>query len=503
MGDYGPVLQGLMVLLQPENMAWLVLGFVSGVIVGAIPGLSEGTYLAVMLPFTLYMDIWTALFFMTGVYMGSEAGGEFPSILLNMPGTVGTVASTFEGYPLTLKGFGGQAIGCSVTSSTIGGVLGALGYMVIGPLLGAFALKFTSPEMFMVSVFGLTAVGSVTGTSILKGLLSGLMGLLISTTGTDFLVGIPRATFGILELYDKVPLLPALIGLFGFAELIRLSGREFVVSRDVVKYHWWRAPVEGLRIAIGYPFVQLRSFLIGLIIGIIPGTGAATSTVVSYGQARQWSKQPELFGTGIYEGLIATDSANNATVGGAIIPTMTLGIPGSGTTTIFLAAMMLQGLRPGPGFWERYPVEAYAVGWSIMLSAILCLTLLPLAAYFVRVAFIPTRILIPVVAVFCIVGVYTSRYYPVDIGIMVVFSLMSLAMKRYGYSPPAMLLGLILGPMAEENFFRSLSLGGWWIFVQKPVSLALLLCAVASAMLPMALSYFRKGSQARGAKSDA
>jgi putative tricarboxylic transport membrane protein len=348
MGDYGPVLQGLMLLLQPENIAWLTLGFFSGVLVGAIPGLNEGTYLAVMLPFTLYMDLWTALFFMTGAYMGAEAGGEYPSILLNMPGTVGTVATTFEGYPLTQKGFPGQAIGCSVTSSTIGGVCGAIGYMVIGPILGAFALKFTSPEMFMVSIFGLTAVASVTGASIVKGLISGLMGLLISTTGTDFLVGIPRATFGILELYDKIPLLPALMGLFGFAELIRLSGREFIISKEVVKYHWLKAPLEGLRIAIGYPFVLMRSFIVGLVIGIIPGTGAATSTVVSYGQARQWSKHPELFGTGTYEGLIATDAANNASVGGAIIPTLTLGIPGSGTTVIFLAAIMLQGLRPGP-----------------------------------------------------------------------------------------------------------------------------------------------------------
>jgi putative tricarboxylic transport membrane protein len=499
MGDYGPVLQGLMLLLQPENIAWLTLGFFSGVLVWAIPGLNEGTYLAVMLPFTLYMDLWTALFFMTGAYMGAEAGGEYPSILLNMPGTVGTVATTFEGYPLTQKGFPGQAIGCSVTSSTIGGVCGAIGYMVIGPILGAFALKFTSPEMFMVSIFGLTAVASVTGASIVKGLISGLMGLLISTTGTDFLVGIPRATFGILELYDKIPLLPALMGLFGFAELIRLSGREFIISKEVVKYHWLKAPLEGLRIAIGYPFVLMRSFIVGLVIGIIPGTGAATSTVVSYGQARQWSKHPELFGTGTYEGLIATDAANNASVGGAIIPTLTLGIPGSGTTVIFLAAIMLQGLRPGPEFWAKYSLEAYAIGWGVMVSALMCLMLLPLAAYFVRVAFVPTRILIPIVAVFCIVGVYTSRYYPIDIGLMVVFSLLSLAMKKYGYSPPALLLGLILGPMAEENFFRSLALGGPWIFFMKPISLALLLCSIVSAATPGLLSFLRKTRLAREA----
>lgn len=492
MGEADVILKGLSLLLRPENLLWLTFGFVSGVIVGAIPGLNEGTYLAVMLPFTLYMDIWTALFFMTGAYMGAEAGGEFPSILMNMPGTVGTVASTFEGYPLTLKGYPGQAIGCSVTSSVIGGVLGGFSYMVIGPLLGAVALKFTSPEMFMVSVFGLTAVGSVTGTSLAKGLVSGLMGLLISTTGTDFLVGAPRATFGVIELYDKIPLLPALMGLFGFAELIRLSSREFVISSSVVRYHWLRAPLEGLRRALGYPFVQLRSFIIGLIIGIIPGTGAATSTVVSYGQARQWSRHPEEFGKGTFEGLVATDNANNATVGGAIIPTVVLGIPGSGTTAIFLAAMMLQGLRPGPGFWEKFPVEAYAIGWSIVASAMMCLILLPLAAYFVRVAFIPTRILVPIIAVFCIVGVYTSRYYLVDIKIMVIFALLSLAMKKYNYSPPAMLLGLILGPMAEENFFRSLSLGGALIFVQKPISLLLLLCAIASALTPVTLAYARR-----------
>ncbi len=491
--EYEAILKGLMLLLQPENLAWLMLGFVSGVIVGSIPGLSEGTYLAVMLPFTIYMNIWTALFFMTGAYMGAEAGGSYPSILMNMPGTVGTVATTFEGYPLTQKGLPGQAIGASVTSSTIGGILGAITFMLLGPLIGGYSLKFTSPEMFMVSVFGLTAVASVTGKSVSKGLASALMGLLISTTGTDFIIGMPRATFGILELYDKVPLLPALLGLFGFSELLRLAGREFIVSSSIATYSWLKAPYEGLKIAITYPFVIMRSYLVGMIIGMIPGAGAATATVVSYGQARQWSKEPEKFGTGTFEGLVATDVSNNACIPGALVPTLTLGIPGSGTTVVFLAAMMLQGLRPGPGFWENFSVEAYAIGWGVLMSAILVMIIcFPLAGYFARIAFVPTRILIPIIAAICIIGAYSRRFYLIDIGMMVIFSLIGLTMRKYGYSPVALLLGLVLGPMAEENFFRSLSIGGPLIFLQKPISLALLFCAIASAMVPFALNYFRK-----------
>lgn len=495
MYDLSILQQGLAIAFTPQNLLWLFLGLLMGLVVGIIPGFSEGTYLAIILPFTLYMDPWSALIFMTAIYMGAESGGEYPSILLNLPGTVGTFASAFEGYPLTRRGLPGQALGCSIAASTAGGILGGLAFMFVGPLIGVYAAKFQSPELFMVAVFGLTAVASVTGESVLKGLTSAVMGLLLATTGADLIVGTSRASFGFHELDEGIPLLPALIGLFGFAELLRQTGgREGAAT--FVNYPRFLAPLQGMREALRYPGALVRSTLIGLLIGIIPGVGAATATVVSYGQAKKWSKHPEQFGTGSFEGLLSTDSSNNACVPGTLIPTLALGMPGSGSTAVMLAALMLHGLRPGPGFWEKYAAEAYALGFASISSTILMLVLcFFIAKTLIRIAFLPTRLLAPLIAVMCIVGVYTHRAMLFDVGLMVVFGLVGLLLQAHRYSIPALLLGLILGPMAEENFFRSLELGGPMIFLAKPLSAALLTISAGLLLWPVAQSWRQNRSE--------
>jgi putative tricarboxylic transport membrane protein len=231
-----------------------------------------------------------------------------------------------------------------------------------------------------------------------------------------------------------------------------------------------------------------RSAIIGMIVGIIPGAGATPANVISYGQARQWSREPEKFGTGTYEGLVATDVSNNAVVPGALIPTLTLGIPGSGTAVIMMAALMLQGIRPGPGFYEEYAVQAYAIGWSLTLCAVFIMFIcLPLAGNFARVAYMPLRILIPLICMACVIGVFSARQFLVDLGIMVIFGLLGFIIRRYGYSPVALLLALILGKLMEDNFFRSLLVGDWYIFFVKPISLTLFVLSILSLMLPYLL----------------
>jgi putative tricarboxylic transport membrane protein len=497
------LLLGLDLVTSWENLLWLILGFTTGLIVGAIPGLVESTFLAVMLPFTIYMDVWSAVFFMTGGYVASEAAGSYPAILLNMPGTPGASATTFEGYALTKKGFPGQAVGVSVTSSAIGTLCGALLFMFLGPLFGNFAFNFNSPEMFMLAVFGLTAVASLTGDDAIKGLLSALLGLLIATTGLDLFNALPRATFGFLEVYDSIPLLPALLGLFGFSEILVLANRPSIITSQGITYKGLRAPLEGVRIALAHPFVILRSTIIGLLVGIIPGAGGTAANVISYGQAKQWSKQPEKFGKGTYEGLVATDTSNNAVVPGALIPTLTLGIPGSPTTVVFLAALMLQGIRPGPGFYESHATQAYAIGWGLIMCSVLVMAVgLPLAGTFARVAFVPTRILVPLISVACIIGVFSARQYLIDIQIMVLFGVLGFIVKRYGYSPVALLLGLILGNLLEDNFYRSIMVGGPQIFFTKPIALSLMFLSALSLALPAALRYAARDRAAKSSERE-
>ena len=488
MWDTDAVVQGLELLFTWRNVIFLLIGFTSGMLVGAIPGLVESTYLAIMLPFTVYMDVWTAIFFMTGAYVGAEAAGSYPAILMNMPGTPGTSATTFEGYALTKTGLPGQAIGVSVASSAFGTFIGALMFMGLGPIFAMFALNFGSPEMFMLAVFGMTAVASLTGKSVLKGLISAVLGLLIATTGLDLFNALPRAHFGIMEVYDSIPVLPALLGLFGFSEILVLANKDTISTGATAGYRGLKAPLEGARKALTYPFVMARSAIIGMIVGIIPGAGATPANVISYGQARQWSREPEKFGTGTYEGLVATDVSNNAVVPGALIPTLTLGIPGSGTAVIMMAALMLQGIRPGPGFYEEYAVQAYAIGWSLTLCAVFIMFIcLPLAGNFARVAYMPLRILIPLICMACVIGVFSARQFLVDLGIMVIFGLLGFIIRRYGYSPVALLLALILGKLMEDNFFRSLLVGDWYIFFVKPISLTLFVLSILSLMLPYLL----------------
>ena len=488
MWDTDAVVQGLELLFTWRNVIFLLIGFTSGMLVGAIPGLVESTYLAIMLPFTVYMDVWTAIFFMTGAYVGAEAAGSYPAILMNMPGTPGTSATTFEGYALTKKGLPGQAIGVSVASSAFGTFIGALMFMGLGPIFAMFALNFGSPEMFMLAVFGMTAVASLTGKSVLKGLISAVLGLLIATTGLDLFNALPRAHFGIMEVYDSIPVLPALLGLFGFSEILVLANKDTISTGATAGYRGLKAPLEGARKALTYPFVMARSAIIGMIVGIIPGAGATPANVISYGQARQWSREPEKFGTGTYEGLVATDVSNNAVVPGALIPTLPLGIPGSGTAVIMMAALMLQGIRPGPGFYEEYAVQAYAIGWSLTLCAVFIMIIcLPLAGNFARVAYMPLRILIPLICMACVIGVFSARQFLVDLGIMVIFGLLGFIIRRYGYSPVALLLALILGKLMEDNFFRSLLVGDWYIFFVKPISLTLFVLSILSLMLPYLL----------------
>jgi putative tricarboxylic transport membrane protein len=493
MYDFQAIAQGFQNLFTLHIIIALLIGFGLGYVVGVIPGFNDANLMSIMLPFSLLLDPTSAIVTMSALYASAVAAGSIPAILMNIPGTPSSAATCFEGYPLAKQGLAGLALGISLASSTVGAVAGVALALLVSPVIGTFALKFGPAEMFMIAVLGMTVVGSLTGPNLAKGLLATVFGILISLIGEDAMTGYPRCTFGIYELYEGLPLVPCLLGLFGFSELIFLMKQTAIASKDsAYDIPEMKQVLQGIRAALRYPATLLRSSVIGEIIGIIPGAGTVIGGFISYGMAKQWSTKPEKFGKGHAEGLVAVDSANNAAAAGAMVPLLTLGIPGSGSTMVMLAALMLHGVRPGPRFFLNLQVEAYTILFSLMVASLLILFVgVPLARYAQKVTFVPTKVLVPVVAILLFLGSYAWRFVPFDIILMIVFGVMAVIFRQYGYPVTAVLLAIILGPIAENNFIRAISIGGAEIFYQSPIVLLLLALTLFSLFSPLMLRVFK------------
>lgn len=483
---------GLQELCTPQALLFILIGAVIGLLAGAIPGLNDTNILTLFLSFVVFLDPFPAVILMTAVFIACQTAGSIPAILINIPGTPSTAASTLEGYPMTKKGMAGQALGCSFASSLMGTVSGGILALIFAPILGKYALSFGPPEMFMLALFGMTAVASLTGSSVPKGLLSAILGLLVGTIGLDYFIGVTRSTFGIPELYGGVPQIPLLLGLFGVGELYSLIFKKSIGTGGAkaeatdVKSQW-----EGFKAAFRYKKAMAISAVIGFVIGVIPGTGATIASFTSYGTSRSISKEPEKFGTGHYEGLVATDTANNSSVPGSIVPALTLGIPGSGTTVLFISAFLMHGMQPGPTFFSNYLPEANAIFLTVILVGILASIVGMIAAkYMVKIVSLPTYILGPLIAVFCLLGGYICRNKVNDLFIMLAFSILSIFLKRYNYSLPAFLLGVILGPIIEPNFFRALAISNndITVFVTRPICIVLWIMCAAALLMPKLIS---------------
>lgn len=489
------ILSGLGLLLQPEHLMWLPLGMLAGLLIGAIPGFNDTNFLAMVLPFTVYLGPMNAVVFMMACFCASQAAGSFPAILLNIPGTPSNAPTCLEGFKMTRQGRAGYAMGLSIGASTVGGILSALVALVITPVVGIYALNFGPAELFMMAIFGMTAVGSLTGKSLLKGLFSSALGLFVACVGTEFQEGYTRASFGFFELFEGFPLIPVLLGVFGFSELFSLVGEKNLVAEGIKKVNGFGPIIEGLKASMKQKINMIRSGLIGILVGLIPGTGAAIATWVSYGQAKQWSKTPDKFGTGHDEGLVAADACNNGVPGGALIPTVTLGIPGSGTTLVIMAALMINGVTPGPSFFGEHAVEAYAILFSLVVANILLLPIgLVVARLASNVTSVPNKYLVPIIALFCLIGAFASRQMLFDMYLVVIFGVFGALLTRFGYSVPAFLLGLLLGPLAERNFFWAVEIGGIDSFM-RPIALVILIATIAVLALPVILTKMVKSGK--------
>ena len=442
--------------LRPDVLLYVLLGAAAGVLVGAIPGLSVTMATALLVSITYSWETAHALAMIMGVYVVGVFAGAVPAILINVPGAPSSVVTALDGYPLARRGEGHRALRYAVVYSFVGTVFGVLVLWIAAGPVTALALRFRPMDYFLLALFGLTAVGSLTAKDPLKGLIAACIGLLLSMIGTDAIVGVPRLSFGLRALQGGIDTVPALVGLFGFAEVLRaLGGREAAPEA----FHAARGRV-GLRELFGQFLPSLYYSTIGVLIGALPGAGGPVASLLAYAQAKKLVKKPSApFGEGAVEGIAASESANNALVGGALIPMLTLAVPGDATTAVLLSVFYIHGLRPGPTFLSTSgDTFALLIGACLIASVFLLLIGLLAGPALSRLSAVPKKIMMPVVAVLCVVGAYACGGRLFDVAVMFAFGLLGFFLQRRDYPSAPVILGLVLGGMMDRSFRQAVSL---------------------------------------------
>jgi putative tricarboxylic transport membrane protein len=470
---------------------WVILpAILLGIVVGILPGFSPQNTLIMLLPLTLAVKVEMALAFMIALYCANHLAGGIPAILVKIPGSGGAAATTLDGYPMTQKGQAQQALVLCFTASVFGGLITTLATLALLPWLSQIGLVLRSVEMVVVMLFGLTLIAVIAAKDFLKGLIAGFFGLLIGVVGTDHIYNTPRATFGFLELYDGVPLVPALIGLFAISEALVMLEEKMIVGKEGRRQAvsaQWAGIVEGLRMSASKWWHIVWTGFVGLFIGIVPGAGASIAAFVAYQQSRLWSKHPELYGTGVPEGVIAPESANNGVTSGTLVPTLALGVPGGSTAAVMMIVLQYHGLVLGPRLFSSNPEIAYGVFVSMAVAYIFMMfTILPLARYVSRIVLIETTYLAPIITLVTIVAAFGERQYLFDMGLAVVFGVIGYIAHKTHYHVTAILIGIILGPLFEQYLVRSLriSQGDVAILFSSPIGNTLWAFLALSLVLP-------------------
>jgi len=470
-----------------------------GIVVGVLPGLTATMTIALLSGLTYGVEPRVAIPILISVYCGAIYGGSQSAILVNIPGTPSAAATTLDGYPLARKGEAGPAIGLATTASFIGGVLGVLAVAVATPLLAQVALEFGSWEYFLLAVFGIVISGNLTAEDLpIKGWISGFIGLLLSMVGLEGIHAFPRFSYGNVQLAAGISLIPALIGLFGIAEVLAVL--KDIKPRKVESQLTRIVPKIGE--VLSHWKATFKAALVGIGIGLIPGVGEDVAAWVSYDVCKRTSPQREKFGTGCYEGIVAAETANNACIGGAIIPMLALGIPGSGAAAVLLGGIWLHGIRPGPMIFFEFPTFPYELIGQLIVANVMMLILgLTLTRFTVRVLEIKKEIFMPLVVVLCIIGAYAVNMRIFDVYLMLGFGLLGYALRIGKFPAAPMTLGIILGPMADENFRRALSIadGSLAPFFTRPISLGLVILIVLlmlSQNKKLMAKIFRRGVSA-------
>ncbi|MBX2885792.1 MAG: tripartite tricarboxylate transporter permease [Granulosicoccus sp.] len=478
------LVSGLISLGDPSLLFLLVLATLGGVVIGALPGLNATTGAALLLPFTLTMEAVPAIAVMTAIYCAATFAGAITAILINTPGTSASATTCLDGYPLAMRGEAGRALGLAVIASTIGGVISIICLMIAAPLLARAAYHFSPPEYFALTLFGLSMLATIGDGSPVKNLISGSLGVFLALVGVDNLTTVERFTFASHNLYDGIGFVPVMIGIFGISELLVQSNALETVRERVI--------MKAVKLPSREDYAKvwktiLRSTGIGTFIGILPAEGATVASMIGYNEAKRWSKTPEEFGKGAIEGIAGSEAANNAATGGAMVPTLALGIPGSATAAVILAGLMVHGLRPGPAMFTEQASFAYAIFWSMLFVNILFLFIgLYGAKIFARITLVPTQLLWPSVFVFSVVGAYALEQSMFDVWVALTAGVLGYFMRRYGFSVVPLAIGLILGGMLEQRFGQSMVMldEQWWMIATRPLALFFLVLTALALFGP-------------------
>jgi len=483
---------GFSIALQPINLLYCFIGVFAGTLIGVLPGIGPVTGVAILIPITFGMNPTTAVIMLAGIYYGAMYGGSTTSILVNVPGESASVMTAVDGYQMARKGRAGAALGMSAIGSFIAGTASVLGLMLVAGPIVALALSFGPPEYFALMLLGLSTLTRLAGKSLVKGLAMGILGMLIGTVGLDPVAGVPRFTLGRPDLMDGISFVSVAMGLFAFGEI--LTNLEGSLDREIFSTKIGSV-LPTIQDWLDCKWTLVRSTLIGFVIGSLPGAGATVAAFMAYAVEKRASKNPEKFGQGAIEGVCASESANNAATGGALVPLLTLGIPSSATVAILMGALMMNGLRPGPLLMSEHPDFFWGLIASMYVGNVMLLVLnLPLVGLWVKLLKIPYPVLIPLILLFVQLGAYTVGGSLADLWIMFAFGAVGYLMRKFDYPAAPMVLALVLGPIMEKNLKLSLTIshGNPMIFLQRPICIALLALTALSLAWPLLIRLVTK-----------
>lgn len=486
MENLGHLAQGFIDLATPTALMWCVVGVFMGTIIGALPGLGPVAGIAILLPLCFTLDSVSALTLLMGIYQGAMFGGRISAILINVPGEPSDVVTTFDGYPMTRAGRAGYALSLSAIASFAGGMIGFIGLVLLMPYLSRWGLRFGTPEMFALMLFALVATSGLGQQNPSRGLIALGIGLVVSVIGIDRISGEVRVSFGTIELWDGVSFIAIAVGLFGFSEALELMRqKQSDVAFPKLPLRELVPGVSDLSRNIG---AVLRGSAVGYAIGVLPGAGATIATFMSYAIEKKVSKTPEKFGQGVDQGLSGPEAASNASIGGALVPLLTLGIPGGAVTAVLLGALITIGLQPGPRMLTTSGPIIWAAIASLFVANVLLLIVntafVPLFTTIIRLS---QRYLVSVILVLCVIGVYFVNMQFFDVGVMIVFGIVGYFMRLYRYPLAPLILAVVLGPQLEVNLRQSLlvSDNSVAIFLKRPIAATLLGLTLIVLILPL------------------
>ena len=500
------IMAGAQNLLTLDAVLALVAGTVGGMVIGALPGFSAAMGVSLLIPITYGMNPVAALTMLVAMYTSAIYGGSITAILCHTPGTPASAATAIDGYQLAKKGRGMEAMGVATFGSALGGTVSAIAMLLIAPALGAFSLKFSVLEYFLLAVFGLTVIASLAGDSVIKGLFSGVMGLALGCVGLDAITGVPRMTLGVIQLEDGINFVPALIGLFSISQVMSLAwdvyhGKKGSVIEDQENLKKSRRLPPWKEMKTLFPTMG-RCSIVGTIVGIVPAAGAGVSSWICYSLGKRFSKHPEEFGHGALEGVASCETGNNAATGGALIPLITLGLPGSSVAAILLGGMMIHGLTPGASMFTEHAPTTYAIMIGFLIANILMGVIGMFAAkYIARVSTVPMGLLGPVIVALATAGTFAIRNNMFDVYVMLAFGLIGFVLKKCGFAAPPMILGMVLSEICENNWRRAVILanakgGMLQYFMGRPIAIVLAILIVISLFSPILMNYVNKKSRA-------